>query len=232
MAQRSATLKPRKALPRVLPPKALAKKREILEAASRVFRRQGLHATRMRDIAAELGMQVGNLYYYFENRQELLAFCQRDALEGLLELAAWVERKELAASGKLYLLVLGHVLHVNEGTPGSLAHLEVEALEGRWRKRLQTRRDEYEAALRRVIAEGIAAGVFRPVDAKTAALAILGAVNWTVKWFRPEGAKSARAIGEEFAEQMVRGLLAEGVKLEVPALELPEFPEPELGAFE
>jgi hypothetical protein len=86
--------------------------------------------------------------------------------------------------------------------------------------------------LRRVIAEGIAAGVFRPVDAKTAALAILGAVNWTVKWFRPEGAKSARAIGEEFAEQMVRGLLAEGVKLEVPALELPEFAEPELGAFE
>lgn len=232
MVQRSAKIKPPKTLPRALRPRALAKKREILEAASRVFRRQGLHATRMRDIAAELGMHVGNLYYYFENRQELLAFCQRDALDGLLELAVWVERQELPASGKLYLLVLGHVVHVNEGTPGSLAHLEVEALEAAWRKRLQTRRDEYETALRRVIADGIAAGVFRPVDAKTAVLAILGAVNWTVKWFRPEGAKSARAIGEEFAEQLVRGLLAGGVELEVPALELPELPEIELGDFE
>jgi AcrR family transcriptional regulator len=232
MVQSSVTVKPRKTLPRELRPRALAKKREILEAASRVFRRQGLHATRMRDIATELGMQVGNLYYYFENRQELLAFCQRDALEGLLDLAAWVEGQELPASGKLYLLVLGHVVHVNEGTPGSLAHLEVEALEGRWRKRLQARRDEYETALRRVIADGIAAGVFRPVDAKTAALAILGAVNWTVKWFRPEGAKRARAIGAEFAEQMVRGLLADGVALEVPALKLPELSEPELGEFE
>jgi AcrR family transcriptional regulator len=232
MVQGSSTIKPRKALSRALPPKALVKKREILEAASRVFRRQGLYATRMRDIAAEIGMQVGNLYYYFENRQELLAFCQRDALEGLLDLAAWVERQELPASGKLYLLVLGHVVHVNEGTPGSLAHLEVEALEAAWRKRLQGRRDEYEAALRRVIADGIAEGVFRPVDSKTAVLAILGAVNWTVKWFRPEGAKSARSIGEEFAEQMVRGLLADGAELEVPALELPELPQPDVGDFE
>ncbi|NJN37316.1 MAG: helix-turn-helix transcriptional regulator [Nitrospiraceae bacterium] len=33
----------------------LARQRQILEAASRVFRRKGLHATGMRDVAAELG---------------------------------------------------------------------------------------------------------------------------------------------------------------------------------
>ncbi|HEX6901001.1 MAG TPA: hypothetical protein VF789_14855 [Thermoanaerobaculia bacterium] len=40
------------------------------------------------------------------------------------------------------------------------------------------------------------------------ALALLGAVNWTVKWFRPDGGKSAREIGRECAELLVRGLLA------------------------
>lgn len=221
------------AIPKTRPAraKALARKREILQAASRVFRSKGLHASGMRDIAAELGMQVGNLYYYFDNRQELLAFVQRDTLNGLLQLASWVEDEELGAAGKLYLLVRGHVLCLNEATPGSLAHLEIEALEGRWRERIQIWRDEYEAAVRRIIADGIADGELRAVDPKTATLAILGAVNWTVKWFRPGGAKSARDIGEEFAEQMVRGLLAPGSHFEVPAVEPPDFAEPELTDF-
>ena len=188
--------------------KVLERKRGILDAASRVFRRKGLQATGMRDIAAELGMAVGNLYYYFRDKEELLAFVQEDALSGLLELAARVRGAEVPADAKLARLIEEHVVRLNEGTPGSLAHLEVEALGETWRREVQERRDEYERAFREIIEEGIAAGVFRPVDAKVNALAILGAVNWTVKWFRPDGRKSAREIGRECAELLVRGLLA------------------------
>ena len=81
---------------------------------------------------------------------------------------------------------------------------------------MQERRDEYERAFRDTLQEGIAAGVFRPVDPKVSALAILGAVNWTVKWFRPDGRKSAREIGREQAELLVRGVMADGVELERP----------------
>ncbi|MEO8277220.1 MAG: helix-turn-helix domain-containing protein, partial [Thermoanaerobaculia bacterium] len=42
-----------------------ARRREILAAASRLFRREGLASAGMREIAAELGMTAGNLYYYF-----------------------------------------------------------------------------------------------------------------------------------------------------------------------
>src|ERR1044071_3107872 len=90
--------------------KVLEKKRGILDAASRVFRRKGLAATGMRDIAAELGMAVGNLYYYFADRKELIAFIQEDALDGLLELAARVQFLPLPAEQKLWLLVAGHVV--------------------------------------------------------------------------------------------------------------------------
>ncbi|HEX9942112.1 MAG TPA: TetR/AcrR family transcriptional regulator [Thermoanaerobaculia bacterium] len=196
--------------------KVLEKKREILDAASRVFRRRGLHATGMRDIAAELGMAVGNLYYYFEDKEALLAFVQEDALAGLLDLAARARARELRADARLFLLIEGHVVLLNEGTPGSLAHLEVEALGEPWRAAVQARRDEYEGAFREILEEGIAAGVFRPADPKVSALAILGAVNWTVKWFRPDGGKSAREIGRECAELLVRGVLAERVAMERP----------------
>jgi hypothetical protein len=92
----------------------------------------------------------------------------------------------------------------------------VEALGETLRREVQERRDEYERAFRDTFQEGIAAGVFRPVDPKVSALAILGAVNWTVKWFRPDGRKSAREIWREQAELLVRGVMAEGVELERP----------------
>src|SRR5919206_103711 len=196
--------------------KVVEKKREILDAASRVFRRQGLQAAGMRDIAAELGMAVGNLYYYFKDKEELLAFVQEETLAGLLELAAQARERDLRADARLFLLIVGHVVRLNEETPGSLAHLEVEALGPRWRRTVQTRRDAYERAFREVLEEGIAAGVFRPADPKVSALAILGAVNWTVKWFRPGGGKTAGEIGRECAELLVRGLLAPGVELNRP----------------
>ena len=199
--------------------RTLRKKREILQAASRVFRCRGLHGAGMREIAAEAGMRAGNLYYYFESKQDLLAFCQQDGLEGLLRLADWVAGSGLAADQKLYLLIAGHVHLVNEGTPGSLAHLEVEALEPRRRDEILPRRDLYENVIRDLVGVGVEAGIFRISDAKAAALAILGAVNWTVKWFRPDGPRTASAIGREFAELLVRGLLAPGVAFRAPEIE-------------
>jgi len=188
--------------------KALEKKREILHAASRVFRRRGLQATGMRDIATELDMAVGNLYYYFKDKEALLAFVQEDTLEALIDLANRVRDQKLRANGRLAMLIEEHVVLLNEGIPGSLAHLEVEALTEPWRRRVQDRRDAYERAFREIIEEGMATGIFRQTDPKVSAMAILGAVNWTVKWFRPDGGKTAREIGRECAELLVRGLAA------------------------
>jgi AcrR family transcriptional regulator len=188
--------------------KTQERKREILAAASKVFRAKGLHAAGMRDIAAELGMAVGNLYYYFRDKEDLLAFVQESTLTGLLTLAERVKALDVPADRKLFLQAAGHVVLLNEGTPGSLAHLDVEALGEEHRRPIQARRDEYERSFRRLLDEGIAAGVFRPQDTKVAAFAILGAVSWTVKWFRPSGGKSAREIAGETAELLVRGVLA------------------------
>lgn len=186
------------------------KKLEILAAASRVFRRAGLHAAGMREIAAESGMHVGNLYYYFRNRQELLAFCQEQTLTGLLELVRDTRRSPDPADVKLARLIEGHVVRLNEELPGSLAHLEVEALEEPRRTEILQRRDRYEREVRAMIEDGMRSGLFRQVDAGVAAKAILGALNWTVKWFQPTGGKSTRQISDEFAQLLVGGLLAPG----------------------
>ncbi len=205
-----------------LPAKVLARKREILEAAACAFREQGFHRAGMRDIAAALGMTVGNLYYYFENKQALLAFCQEDTVARLLALVRWIESQGLREDAGLYLVVQGHVRCLHAGGGGALAHLEVEELQEPWRERIIEKRDRYEAALRRMLRCGRRNGVFRAdIQDKLSALAILGAVNWTALWFRKGGSQSIQSVGSQFAEQLVRGLLLEPHTLERPTVALP-----------
>lgn len=191
-------------------PRARERRREILRAAARLFREQGLAATGMREIAAAAGMAVGNLYYYFRDKGELLAFCQEDALDGLLALAGEVRALPDSAGRKLHRLMVGHVALLHESTPGSIAHLEVSDLPAEARARVLARRDAYEGVYRELLREGIAGGAFRPLDVRVASATILGALNWTAQWYRPGGGKDPRRLGEEMADQLLRGVTSGG----------------------
>src|SRR5262249_31477118 len=48
------------------------KRRNILDAAVRVFARQGFHSTRVSDIADEAGVAYGLVYHYFDSKEEVL----------------------------------------------------------------------------------------------------------------------------------------------------------------
>ena len=51
---------------------AVDKRRQILDAAIRVFARQGFHSTRVSDIADEAGVAYGLVYHYFKSKDEVL----------------------------------------------------------------------------------------------------------------------------------------------------------------
>ena len=199
--------------------KTLAKKREILRAASEEFRRKGFHDTGMRDIARRVGVTVGNLYYYFKNKGDLLAFCQEDALRRLTDLAEWARSDGADAATVLYRMLAGHVLALNEATPGSLAHLELASREDGSGEALAEARDAYEARYRELVVDGIEDGLFRRVEVGVAARSLLGAVNWTVRWFHPEGRSSAAEVGAQIAEQSLRGLLADADSYRTPHID-------------
>src|SRR4029078_10498271 len=79
-------------------------------------------------------------------------------------------------------------------------------------------RDTYEETFREIVRQGAEEGLFRRVAPKLAALTLLGALNWTAQWYRPGGGKSARELGEEMADLLVRGLLADAKTLRPPAV--------------
>jgi AcrR family transcriptional regulator len=184
---------------------AETRRREILAAASRLFRERGFAATGMRDIAAALRMTAGNLYYYFENKQALLAYCQEATLDELTAGEPDDARAASTAAERLRRAIVAHVVALNESHPGSIAHLEIEALDAERRAPLLRKRKEYERRLERLIREAIVEGSFARRDPHLATLALLGALNWTVKWYREGGGKGAAQVGEEFADLFLRG---------------------------
>ena len=90
---------------------------------------------------------------------------------------------------------------------GSPLAFEVTALSDEHEREVISARDQYERELRRTIAEGTSRGEFRAVNSKVAVFAILGAINWIARWYRPEGSLHAEEIGDGFADQLVGGLI-------------------------
>ena len=54
---------------------------EVFKAAAKLFVKQGYHATSIRDIARESGLGIGPLYDYFKNKEAILFYVQKRAVE-------------------------------------------------------------------------------------------------------------------------------------------------------
>ena len=183
-----------------------AKRAEILRGAAAVFREKGFHGAGMREIAAGLNMAPGALYYYFESKNDLLYTCQILSLKRLLASAREIVANDDPADEKLRLLVRAHLGHILDELGGSFAHIEFHALRPERLQEVVSKRDTYERVVRGVLSEGIAAGLFRKTDVKLAALALLGSLNWTVVWWRPEGRHDLETVAEQIAGTFLRGL--------------------------
>ena len=184
-----------------------AKRAEILRRAAEVFRRKGFHAAGMRDIARGLGMAPGALYYYFESKDDLLYSCQMFSLKRLLASATEIAEADLAADVKLKRLIRSHLGHILGEFGGGRAHVEFHALPAPLLKRVVSKRDAYEALVRRVLEEGIGQGTLRAADVRLTTLSLLGALNWTVVWWRPEGRVDLNRVADQMAATFLEGLL-------------------------
>ena len=180
----------------------------ILRAAARLFREHGFADTGMRDIAEAADLSAANLYHYFNGKNELLFYCQDRALDRMLEAVASSRRASPSAAARLQLVFTTHVRTLLDDIEGATAHLQIESLPPGLRTAIVKKRDRYEHALRRLIADGIRAGELVDMSPAIVARAMLGAMNWTVTWFRPEGPDTATAVGDVIAQFLVRGIAA------------------------
>lgn len=178
----------------------------IMRGLNTVLRARGTGPLRMQDVADHLGLVKGNLYYYFSSKEELIYHAHVKCVQVSLEALARALASKAHPAERLRTLVIEHILAMTEGEYGAVLVEDIENLTPAHRRKYVALRDEFERGVRELIKAGIAQGDFAKQDVRTAGFAILGAVNWIPKWYRPDGEMTARAIAERFADMFVRAL--------------------------
>lgn len=183
-----------------------ARRDDILRAAARMFRTHGFAGTGMREIAESADLSPGNLYHYFRGKDEILFYCQDRALDRMLAAVTEARRAAGPASARLRRVLVAHVLTMLDEVDGASAHVQIESLPPSLRDRIVRKRDRYERALRQLIEDGVRTGELAAADPALVTRAMLGAMNWTATWFRPDGPHDAATVGDQIARFLVRGL--------------------------
>jgi AcrR family transcriptional regulator len=179
---------------------------DILKSAAKAFRKLGYHGATVEQIAAALHMKKGNLYYYYENKEEILFACHQYSLDGLLRLLDEVEASDLGPDEKLRRLVSAFVHLILDELHGTALFLDLEALSPPHLKAIIARRDRFDHGIRHVLEEGMATGAFAKNDPKLLTFALMGAVNWIPRWYNPEGPATSQQIADLFADFFINGL--------------------------
>lgn len=189
----------------------LTRKDQLLHAAEQLFSRRGYHATTVREIARELQIEGGSLYSHISSKHDLLYAIVARASAQFRGAAQAVLASGDPAPAQLRALMRRHLAIVAASTARATVYFsEWRHLEPEQQASIKQQRDEYEGAIRQIIRAGVAAGAFAPVDERLASLHILGLLNWTYQWYRPDGAWSAEELADHLYDLAMQGLAPRG----------------------
>jgi AcrR family transcriptional regulator len=177
---------------------------QILTSATELFRKNGYHGTSMRDIGEATGMNKGNIYYYFENKEAILFHLVHSTIQEMVRGLRAIESMAIPARARLELAVQHHIRFSTE-RQGVLALLVTETrfLGEARRSQIMEVANEYKGLLKRIFHQGMRGGEFRQLDPSLATLAILGMCNWMYSWYSPDGARTPDEIGHEFTRLLM-----------------------------
>jgi TetR/AcrR family fatty acid metabolism transcriptional regulator len=158
---------------------AAEKRRQILDAAVKVFARQGFYACRVSDIADEAGVAYGLVYHYFSSKDQVLDTLFLERWDVLLATIREVDGTELPARAKLE-AIAGFIVESYRHDPDLMKVIIVEvtrAANSFGRTHLGKIREAYEL-IAEIVAKAQSDGEFHgDVTPQFAALAFYGAIE-------------------------------------------------------
>ena len=177
----------------------------IRQAAQALFARHGFAAVSMRQIASEVGVQVGALYNYTPDKQSLLFHLMRTHMEELLD--AYEDIAEADAQTRLRNFVAFHIrFHHDRPEAVFIAYMELRNLSPENFAVIEGLRRQYEQHLESIIQAGKADQGFKVADTKLTTLAVIAMLTGVNTWFRADGRLSLDDVGNIYWEMVSRAV--------------------------
>lgn len=158
----------------------------VRDAARQLFARHGFAAVSMRQIAAEVGVQVGALYAYTPDKQALLYDLLRSHMDDLL--AAWRDDPAAPALVRLDAFLRFHIqTSLKRPETVFLSYMELRNLTPDNRRQIADLRRRYENALEAILIAGQAQGSMTVPDTRLTTMALIAMLTGVASWYREGG---------------------------------------------
>lgn len=189
-------------------PAGAGRRQEILGVAERLFWQKGFHAASMDDVAEAIGLTKPAIYHYFSSKDDILLELRQSIIDAMLELTEGVLEAEGEPADKLRDILITHTeVVLRRRRANKVYHEEQGRLSAVAERPIQASEDAYDEVLRSLYRDGVAAGQLRDIDPGIAVATLLGAMNWSYRWFRPRGELKAPEMAEVIVGLMMDGLL-------------------------
>ncbi|MFY0991916.1 TetR/AcrR family transcriptional regulator [Halomonas sp. C05BenzN] len=174
------------------------RRKELTRQAAQLFVQEGFDRTTVRMLAQEMGIKSGSLFHHFRDKQEILAAVIEEGTQNALAIAR--EALQLCDStpeARLHAMASAHLeTLLTDRNAHVVALYEWRRLDAESRDHLSHLRDAYEALWEQVIDEALAAGLIHG-DRFLVSRFVMGALNWTVRWYDPAGPRSPDDLARE-----------------------------------
>lgn len=178
---------------------------KMRDAAMRLFAQHGYAAVSMRQIASEIGVQVGTLYNHTADKQSLLFDLMHDHMMLLLDRIA--EHRDDEPFARLETFVRFHIrFHLERPEAVFIAYMELRNLSPENFAIIEQMRRQYEDHLEAIMRAGKDQGIFALGDTKIATLAVIAMLTGMTTWYRSGGRLSAEAIETEYCTLVKRAV--------------------------
>ena len=182
------------------------RRQDIFDAAALLMRRRGFVGTTIEEVAKQLAVTKAALYYYVENKEELLFQISTQTLALADASISAIERSSETADRKLGLMIDSFVRLVAERPAFFTVYFQEKGhLDAGHLKTVMRVERKIAGALERVLREGMAGGAFRAADPAVAAFGILGMCFWVYQWYRPAGRLSVELVSAALQDLAAHG---------------------------
>ena len=177
----------------------------ICQVASDLFNKNGFEATSLDEVAKQLAISKPSIYYYYDNKSELLLGCYNRTLDICENLCDEVEGISGTGLDKLCLftekLIILHCSRGNVAVVNNIDALPKESIET-----VRDRSKQLTGKLEALVKLGISDGSVRPLNVPVMTRFIMGGVNWMPKWYDDRGRATPEEIARIYVEFLRGGI--------------------------
>lgn len=183
---------------------------EVILTAARLFRENGYERTSVRELADAVGLRSGSLFHYFRSKEEILVAVMVNGIQSVIDEGHELMRRHRDAGERVVGLFRLHMASLIRGVGGDAMH----AMIYEWRSLSPASKvvvgkvsDDYEQLWHIAIGDAVACGLLKG-DAAIIRKQVLGGLNGTVRWYKPDGRLNPDRVIDEMLYAALPSIVA------------------------